>query len=294
MSYGVTPVFLRHFTAWLDPWMVNGIRYSIAALFWLPLVLSQGAFGGRNGETAGVWKAALLPAVVNATGQVLWGLCPYFLTASVIGFASRLSFLFTVLIGFALVPRERLLARQPAFFAGLVVCAAGMALMFGDQLTSPGADAAGVVIMMLTNVMFGAYAVSVGRHLGKYPTALSFGVVSLYTAPPLVLLMLVLGDVSSAGCLDAVLWGQLAASALIGIALAHVFYFRSIHGLGPVVSTGLLMAIPFVTHLAASVFLHERMTPLQLAGGLVLVGGGVLLVVARARADSAALEDVPA
>ncbi len=294
VSYGVTPVFLRHFTAWLDPWMVNGIRYSIAAIFWLPVVLSMRRSWGGNGASPDIWRAAMPPAVINATGQVLWGLCPYFLTAPVIGFASRLSFLFTVLIGFALVPRERLLARQPTFLAGALVCIVGMLLMFRDQLAAPGASGAGVVIMILTNVMFGAYAVSVGRHLGGFPTRLSFGVVSLYTAPPLLLLMFLLGDLSSAACLDTILWGQIAASALIGIALAHVFYFRSIHGLGPVVSTGLLMAIPFVTHVTASLFLKERMTSLQLAGGLILVAGGVLLVIARSRADTSAMEDLPA
>ncbi len=54
------------------------------------------------------------------------------------------------------------------------------------------------------------------------------------------------------------------------------------------------MAIPFVTHVTASLFLKERMTPLQLAGGLILVAGGVLLVIARARADTAAMEDLSA
>ncbi|MGQ9923834.1 MAG: hypothetical protein ACUVSM_07830, partial [Armatimonadota bacterium] len=51
VSYGVTPVFLRHFTAWLDPWMVNGIRYSIAAIFWLPVVLSMRRSWGGNGAS---------------------------------------------------------------------------------------------------------------------------------------------------------------------------------------------------------------------------------------------------
>ena len=39
LGFGTIPIFLRHFADVLDPWTVNGIRYSVGAVFWLPFVL---------------------------------------------------------------------------------------------------------------------------------------------------------------------------------------------------------------------------------------------------------------
>ncbi len=38
-GFGLIPIFLRYFTDYLDAWTVNGVRYSIGALFWLPFLL---------------------------------------------------------------------------------------------------------------------------------------------------------------------------------------------------------------------------------------------------------------
>ena len=74
-------------------------------------------------------------------------------------------------------------------------------------------------------------------------------------------------------------------SAVVGMVFSHLLYYRGIHGLGPVIANGILMATPFLTYIGAWIFLGEEMTLTQLAGGVVIVIGGVLLVRSKARAD---------
>ena len=167
LCYGVTPVFIRYFVDYLDPWTVNGMRYFFGALFWLPLVLA--ARGG-----GAVWRAALIPSAINLVGQVGWGVSPYFISAPMMGFVYRLSFLFTVVLGFVFIQEERRLAREPAFLAGAAICLIGVALMFWERMGGSAQNSlAALAIVLATNFLFGAYAVSVRRYMAGYSVRLS-------------------------------------------------------------------------------------------------------------------------
>ncbi|MDY7010107.1 MAG: DMT family transporter [Planctomycetota bacterium] len=302
-TYGSVPIFLRFFINYLDAWTVNAVRYTVAAMLLLPFVLilmrrseeEKRAAARLSAPKSGagpqsIWRAALVPSVINIIGQVLWALSPYYkVGAATMGFTTKSSFLFTVLFGFLLIPKERLLGKKPLFFVGAAVCLAGLVIMFLQKmLTEGGSSLTGMGILVATAVFWGAYAVSVRLYLGGYPLRLSFGVVSLYTAGALVALMLIFGDYSAMGELGdetVKIWLLLAASAVIGMVFSHLLYYRGIHGLGPVISNGILMATPFLTYLGAWIFLDEKMTWIQMLGGFIIVAGGVILVRSRARIE---------
>lgn len=312
LCFSVVPVFLRQLTKHLDSWTVNAVRYSTAALFWLPFVLRlQRAKPparpvgdllvlGRRAEARvgspaqrSVWRAALIPAAVNLVGQVGWAICPYHADAPTIGFVIRTSFLFTVVFGFLFIPAERLLGRRPMFLLGASVCLAGVVIIcvgaapqdHEQAKTSPF----GVPIILATAVCWGAYAVSVRRFLSGYPLRLAFGVISLYTAAGLVLLMFGCGRFQELVRIPLRAWALLVVSGMLGIAFGHVLYYRGIHGIGPVVASGTMLAGPFVTYLTAAIFLPEdKLTLIQLLGGAVVVAGGLALVKAKAQIEAAA------
>ena len=307
VGWGCIPVFLRHFTGYLDAWTVNALRYSVGALFWLPFVVvlhRRRAWAAAVPPGRSVWRDALLPTSVNVLGQVGYAVSPYFIPASSLGFVLRLSFAFTVLFGFLFLAEERRLARQPAFWLGVAVSLGGLAVMFLDKLRAGSArEVLGIVICAATTVGWGAYAVSVRICMAPYPIRLSFGVISLYTAAVLLLLVVVapnvpahpLADLAPAdgllwrtralGRLGPRLWCYLVGTAFVGIAMGHVLYYRGIRRLGPVVASGVLLGTPFVTLLVAWLALDERMAALELAGGLAVVLGGACLIRARARLE---------
>jgi len=287
VCYGATPVFLRLFIHDLDAWTVNGVRYTVGALFWLPVVVLM----LRDKETdslirprGGVWRDALIPSAINLVGQTGWAITPYYLEAGVIGFVYKLHFLFTIVFGFILIREERPVVRDPWFIAGALVCFGGVAAMFVQNVRLEGAQSAiGMTILIASTILFGAYAVMVRRCMVGYPARLSFGVISLYTASGLLALMFALGEYTALRDVKPAMLALVGISAITGIAFAHVLYYRAIQGMGAIVSTGLLMATPFVTLVGAVLVLSERMSMLQAVGGLLVVAGGVMLVIAQSR-----------
>lgn len=283
--YASVPVFLRHFVDLLDAWTVNGIRYSVGALIWLPfvVVLLRKVDGGRR-----VWRDALAPTAVNLCGQIGWAFCPYHNSPSVIAFVIRISFLFAILFGFLILPEERLLAKRPLFWWGVGGCVAGLVVMYLEGfLGAGGTTPLGLAIIVVTAIFWGAYAVSIQRWLSAYPARLSFGVISLYTAAVLVALMFSVGEYRQLAALSAKNWALLALSAMLGIAFAHVLSYRAIHRLGPIVTSGGSLCAPFVTFLCAWVVLEDQMTLLQWCGGGILIVGGLFLVWAKAQLERA-------
>jgi drug/metabolite transporter (DMT)-like permease len=285
LCFGSVPIFLRRLTEYLDPFTVNGVRYLTAALFWLPFVIVLRRRGLREGTKVDrVWRDALIPLIPNLAGQILWAMCPYYVEASVIGFTIRLTFLFTIIFGFLLVAEERRLARSPLFYIGTLFCMGGVLAMYlAKALQSQEASAFGVGLVAVTAMCFGAYSVTVRRWLSHYPARLSFGVVSLYTSAGLLVVMFFFGDYGNLAALPGKGWAWLLVSAMLGIAFSHVFVYKAVHSIGPIVSSGMLMATPFVTYLGASIFLDEQMASAQFLGGLMVVIGGGLLVVTKAR-----------
>jgi drug/metabolite transporter (DMT)-like permease len=292
VGFGVIPIFLKHFADTepkLDAWTVNGVRYSVGALFWLPflLVLDRRPAAADPGPAPrNVWRDAAVPSIVNVIGQACFGLSAYYVLASTVGFVIRLSFLFTVLFSLLVLAEERLLARKPVFWVGVVLSIAGVAAMFFQQLRGSGEDTwVGAAIIVATAVAWGAYAVTVRRYMAAYSARQSFGVISIYSSAALVALMFAFGEFEKLLDLTPDLWALLMISALIGISFGHVLYYRGIHRLGPVVANGITLLTPFVTYLAAVVVLDERLSLAELGGGLLVVGGGGLLVFARGQVE---------
>ena len=287
--FGSIPVMLRYLTQYLDSWTVNAVRYPTAALFWLPfLLVMHRKQRARQLQPAGrrsIWIITLIPVSFNLIGQVGWALCPYYVDAPTIGFVIRLSFLFTALFGFLFIPAERPLARHPLFYGGAVVGLVGLTVMYVDKLQrsdpAAGGSLIGLVILLGTATCWGAYAVSVRKFLHDYPIRMAFGVVSLYTAAALVVLMFCFGEYEKLRSLPATAWGVLLGSAFIGIAFSHILYYRGIHTIGPVAANGVMTAGPFWTYLLSMVFLNETMTAPQFLGGLGVIACGLLLVAAK-------------
>lgn len=278
LAWALTPLILKYFAGIMDAWTVNGMRYILTALFWLPWVIRRLP---SLPERRGIWRDAMGPALFHMLGQAGWGLAPYFNDASVMNFVSRLSFLLTVAAGLWLLREERVLARRPSFWTGVVATVLGLAALFGGGLRTGGTSPAGMGILVWTSCCWCGYAILVRRRMRRYPIRVAFGVVSLLVAPGLAAAMFALGDWRALAALSLPQWTLLAASAWIAIALGHVMYYRSLQSLGPVITEGALALVPFVTAVAARFTLGEHMNAAQWLGGALLVSATYFLLRAR-------------
>ncbi len=288
LSWSSIPLFLKYFTVSLDAWTVNRVRYAVAALLLLPALRTLPPDLHRQE----FWRNALVPALVNSVGQIGWALIPYYVTASVMGFGIRTSFLFTIAGGLWLLPEERYLLGSSSFWAGSVLCVAGVSTLFWGSLRQAAASIPGLIILLGSAAVWGFYGISVRKFMRGYPPHCSFAAISLYTAAVVTALMLLFGRISRLAGLTPGNLGLLALSAVLGIALAHVLMYYVLQHLGAIVEGGAEMMTPFLTFCGAALIFHERLSALQWTGGLGVIAGCVFMISAhRPRPELAVTTD---
>ncbi len=280
LCWGSVPVMIKYLAGpglVPDGFTANMVRYPIAALFYVPLLI----LGIRSGQLRGLWIPALLPAAVNAAGQALWAAAPYHLDASIMAFLLRLCVVWSILGAFLVFKDERKLARSRWFWSGAFLAIIGFVVMSWHGLAGGGnATGVGIVIIFLCGVCLGLYGVCVRYVMHQIHPLVVFSIVSVYTSVGLVA-MAPLGQPSAVLTLPSTAVIILIVSALVGIAMAHGFFYVAVQRLGVAICYLMLMTTPFVSYLGAYLFLGENFTRIQWIGGSVLVLGAALAVRAQ-------------
>lgn len=283
LCWASVPVLLREIAVekYLDAWTANGLRYPLAAVLYWPILFAAHRSGKLD---PGLFRRALVPAAVTFCGQILWGLAPYYLEATLIGFLIQSALVWTLLGAMILFADERKLLRSPVFYAGILLAVAGVvALSVTRGALEEETTTTGIVIILACGVFFGLYAVAVRYFMRKDSPLLAFGVVSNYVSIGTVTLMFCFGDLSLIPAMNVKGWSMMSASALLGIALAHVFLYTAIQRIGVSISHGFSLVIPFATLVLAYFALDETLTAIQWAAGTAMVAGGAFLLLSQKR-----------
>lgn len=283
IGWSSVPLFLYYFADSIDAWTSNGWRYGFSALLWAP-VLIIGLF--MRTLPRGLWRAAVVPSIINSASQVAFCYAHYKIEPGLVSFGLRSQLIFASIGAYVMFAAERPVIRSPGYLAGaaaLLVGTAGAVLFSGEPLT--GADAAGISLSITSGALFAGYALAVRRYLSGFNAVVAFAAISLYTAVAMVLLMVLLGrrgglEVLAMPGRDIVL---LLVSAVVGIALGHVFYYISIARLGVAVSSGVLQLHPFTVAVASWLVFGEILSIAQWASGTLAVCGAILMVLVQGR-----------
>ena len=279
LCWGVVPVILRQLTGSINAWSANGIRYPLAAVCYWPVLW----FAWSNGKLdKDLLRLALIPAVFAWLGQVFWGLAPYYLPASAIGFYVRFSMVPALTVAMFLFRDERRLLLVPRFYWGLALIVGGFlwfSLVQGSARL-PG-HWIGVSVMLACSLFFGLYGVSVRYFLRTKSPVLSFAVVAQYVSVGTFSTMVLWGDTQNIPLLDGSDWLRIAISTLLGISFGHIFMYVSIRALGAAITSSVQTLTPFVTVAMAALMLSEQMTRSQWFAGVTMVVGALVLVVTK-------------
>jgi drug/metabolite transporter (DMT)-like permease len=278
VGWSSVPLFLKHFSYAIDAWTSNGWRYGFSALLWAP-VLIIGLYARRL--PGNLWRAALVPSLFNAVGQVAFTWAHYKIQPGLLSFGLRTHIVFVTIGAAILFAAERRIIRAPAFLLGLFMVFGGAmgTVILGNGLTEQ-ATTFGVSLAMLSGLLFACYALSVRYFMQGMNSIIAFAAISQYTAAAMIGLMLVLGD--RGGATAAELPGDqfilLLISAVIGIALGHVFYYMSINRLGVAVSSGVIQLQPFLVGAASFALFGEQLTLWQWMSGMVAIAGAAMIL----------------
>lgn len=289
LGWSAVPLIITHFAQTLDVWTSNGWRYGLSALLWAPVLI----LGWRRGTLpAGLWRAAIWPAAFNTLGQIAFAWSFYKTDPTTATFGLRMQIVFVSIGAYLLFPSERALLRRPLTWLAIALVLGGVT---GTIVLSPGARSVeqvasntfGVLLAVVSGLLFAGYALAVRRCMHGVPSVTAFAAISQYTAAAIVGLMLIVGHDSATGHWDGGLsaWRLptdqfllLLFSAIIGIALGHVFYYIAIARLGVAVSSGVVQLQPVLVAIGAYFVLNKQVTAGQMGAGTVAVCGAVLLL----------------
>jgi drug/metabolite transporter (DMT)-like permease len=280
-------LFLKHFTFYLDAWTVNGVRYLIASIFLVPTLFMNSR---QNPLQPSIWRSALVPALVNSVSQITFALIPYYVSASVMGFGIRFSFLFTIAGSLWLLPGERTLVRSRFFWPSVVLSLFGIIALFWGSLFQQSASMKGLLILLAETAAWGFYGVTVRKYMAPYPPHRSFAAIGLYTAAILISLMLVLGRFQDLFRQTPETLALLIISALLGITMTHVLMYYVLNHLGAIIESAAEIVVPFLTFLGTVLLFHDRLDSLQWLGGLGVIAGCAFMLMARRQREGAAAQ----
>lgn len=309
LGWSSVPLFLRHFADSIDFWTSNGWRYGFSALLWAP-VLIVGL--SRRTLPLGLWRKAMVPSVFNAVSQTLFCWMFYKIDPGLATFGLRSNIVFATIGAAVFFAAERRVIRAPWYIAGLLMVVLGtLGMVLLGQGVPRSTTLQGILLAVGSGAGFAGYALAVRHWMHGVNPIQSFAAIALLSAIPMVAAMLVLGEPSAAGrggfgggaALDLigrpVVLGEgggtlgidqftmLLISAVIGIALGHVFYYYSISRLGLAVSAAVVQLQPFFVSLGSLWLFGETLTGWQWACGGVAVGGAVAILWAQQRMSAA-------
>lgn len=296
LSWSTVLLFLRALSGDIDGWTANGWRYGMCALGLAPF-LAWRLWRGR--VPFRILRAAIIPAFVNALGQTCFGFAVYYIGPGLAGFLLRVAVISATIGAFVLFADERVLLKSRLFWGGFLLVIFGSigTVLFGQDPIA-GATATGVLLGTTAGALFGLYGVAVRYCMRGIPPVASFTTIAVYTASAMVALMVLFGERHGAAVFDLspLLLTYLIVSAVLGIAVGHIFYYKSIERLGVAISGSIIQLSPFLGAAASMVIFDEPLTKLQWMCGFVMLGGGWLLLRAeraRPRAADGPMRDFP-
>jgi drug/metabolite transporter (DMT)-like permease len=283
LCWASVPLFVKHFSHSIDAWTSNGWRYGFSALLWAP-VLVVGAW--RRRLPPGLWRAAIVPSIINSAGQITFVVAHYRIDPGLITFGLRGQMVFVAVGAYLLFPVERPIVKSGMYLLGMAALMAGTsaAVLLGDEPLR-GAHAWGIILAVAAGAGFAGYGLAVRKFMEGVNSILAFATICLYTGAAMIVLMLIIGR--DAGLEAARLPGwqlpMLLLSSIIGIALGHVLYYMSIARLGVAVSAGVLQLHPFAVAIGSYFLFREILTGWQWLGGCVAVAGAVFMLSVQRR-----------
>jgi drug/metabolite transporter (DMT)-like permease len=164
----------------------------------------------------------------------------------------------------------------PRTLAALAIALTGTALTVGPALAggSGGTHPAGIALGVLAALVYAVYiVVSTDVAARVDPLAMSTVVIAS-AAVPFAALALARGPSfpsSAAG------WSAVLAIALVSTLAAITWFFAGLKRVGPTRASTLSTVEPAVTVALAAIFLGERIAPMQMAGGALILAAVVLL-----------------
>jgi drug/metabolite transporter (DMT)-like permease len=277
--WSLGPIFIKYLTGHLDSWTQNLLRYSVAALFWLPFLLLSIKTKRLDSK---VWRRALIPGAANVIMQSLWAAAFYYIGPGFMVLLTKTNIFWIAAFSLILFPEERTLVKSRRFWSGLILSAIGLiGVMYYKVDLVEAKTIKGIIIALVAAFMWGIYTVSARIAFRQIDSRQGFSVLSIYTVAGLAFFAIPFGHLKNSIHLGAWQWACIVISAVIAIAFAHTLYYAAMKRIGATIPALVILAQPFVVLGISNVTFGESMNGFQLLFGMALLAGAALAIWAQ-------------
>jgi len=280
--WGVNFAFVKYALADFYPLSFTIVRFSLAALFlFLVMLVRRESLALERRDLGAAVKLGII-GITLYNLLFMYGL--NYTTASNSALFISSSPLFAALI-LSLSKRERLHA---PIIAGLALATLGVFLIIRNKsggLSFSRSDLAGDLLTICAAAFWALYTIKAGPLLDKY-SAIK---VTAYSMAAGTVLLLPIGAHELLrqpwSAVSALSWAALAFSAFISGGVAFTLWYQGVKRIGVTRTIVYHYIVPFVAVLFAALFLGERITFPQIAGGISILCG--VYLVQRKRPEGA-------
>jgi len=265
ISFGAAAIFARFaYEAGTNPITLLFLRFGISSVCMLLLTLVRGTPFPRGRILLGL----MLMGAVGYFGQ---SFC-YFtaLTLTSAGLVALLLYLYPAIVTVLAV----VILREPVStlkIIALILALAGTALTIGSV---GGGKALGIVLSLGAAFIYSVY-ILVGSKIIEQGTAIPSSTVIITSAAVMYSGLIAIKGASFPTTWSG--WASVSAVALISTVLAVVTFLAGLERVGPTNAATLSTIEPVVTVILAALVLDEAITPLRIAGGMMILLAVILL-----------------
>jgi drug/metabolite transporter (DMT)-like permease len=187
--------------------------------------------------------------------------------------------IFGVLLAVAFFPDERLVVRDRMFLTGAAFALSGALLVvLGGGSWGSAAFNVGVLSALASALAWAVLGTLIRRWVPHVPPLLSIS--SVFTV--LVPLFLASYAVANRGFpippAPPIDWVLMVASGLIGIGIGQSMFYRAVPVIGVAASTSIGLLIPLLATLVSWLTFDEKLSAIQIVGGVLLVAGSWFVI----------------
>jgi drug/metabolite transporter (DMT)-like permease len=277
--WSIGPIFIKYLTGYLDSWTQNLLRYSVACLVWLPLLIFSIK---KDLLDRRIWQRAVVPGVANVIMQSIFAYSIYYIGPAFMVLLAKSSLIW--IAGFSLIffAEERALVKSKRFWSGMVLCVTGVigVMCFKEDFTATG-NLIGIALSLMMAFMWAVYIVSARIAFKDIDSRHSFSVISIYTVAGLLVLGLLFGKLGDCLKMGPWQWICVVVSGITAIALSHTLYYSAMRRIGATIPALVILAQPFIVLAISYVVFGETLNILQLLFGVVLLVGAGLAIWAQ-------------
>jgi drug/metabolite transporter (DMT)-like permease len=290
MIHGITGSFPVNFQ--------NASRYLVALLALWPVVLIGSDRARRQDHLRTLRDNAgriLILGLVQYGFQVCYTYSLFLVTPSVMILVYQTQVLFGVLLGAVLFSDERAYIRTPAFLIGLCMALGGVALVITGGAKGLRAAGLGIGVIVVLGAAFSwaLLGALLKKLVPRVPPLLTISSVYTVAAPLFIITYLVTHPGFPIPAAPAGHWALLVASALLAVALGQSLFYKAVPVIGVSTSTSISLLMPLLAAGVSYLAFGETLTPAQLCGAAVLLGGSFIILRARFRAGAGTGQTAP-